>query len=179
MIFRVKVEDPKIFNAFIVRPKICDELSHCFDFYYNKVDFDSDKVRTYHTNFFDISGSNYVRLLFYVEYFKYDHKDNDITVDFDIELVHFGEPCYGEKLCGDHGKCIVTDNPKANEIYCGDCDDDYTGDDCNTKDYCMSKTGSQLNEEFCNADNQQNGECENLKSGFRCTCGNGEFFWKK
>ena len=100
----------------------------------------SRSAQSFTFKFQDQKSSEYIRLVFVMQYFK--RSDSDVLVEFDLVLDHFGDPCYSaNKLdCSKHGKCYQAD-PKTsapNEPKC-QCDTGYRGDICDLKDYCTSQ----------------------------------------
>ena len=77
-----------------------------------------------------------IKLIFHVEYFKPSYADGNFKVDFDLQLLNFGSPCFENNVCKNGGKCTLT---KDGTVYnCDDeCDERYKGQNCDERDFCL------------------------------------------
>ncbi len=136
--YSVKVADPKLFNAFKIRPKVCDWLSHCTDVIQKTIKFDQN-LKTISFEFNPMKNSQYIKLLFYIEYFQPSYETKELEINFDLKLIHFGDPCFndtGTVKCQHNGIC-VSDFKKdiPNKLICS-CTQSWTGSMCEKVDYC-------------------------------------------
>ena len=138
------MENSAVFDSFIIRPKVCDWLSHCEDVIEtNRTDvtkINQNSIQsTIKFKFNPKFNSEYIKLYFYVEYFKPSYLNKNInTIKFNLKLLHFGDPCYLESQCENSAKCVSDPiKQKANELVC-ECQDGWTGPLCKTKDYCRT-----------------------------------------
>jgi hypothetical protein len=103
-----------------------------------KEEIPDNKKRDYQYKFFEVLGSKYVKLMFYIEYSLVQHRDEKkMDVIFDLDLLYFGNPC--DKLnCSDPKECWK--DPKETLQIEGACYCPYgrEGDDCTIIDYCAS-----------------------------------------
>jgi hypothetical protein len=138
--YSIKVTDPKLFNAFKIRPKVCDWLSHCTDVIQKIIQSKSDQnSKTISFEFNPIKNSHYIKLLFYIEYFQPSYETNELEIKFELKLIHFGDPCFngtGVK-CINSGIC-VSDLKKdiPNKPICS-CTQSWTGLTCEKPDFCV------------------------------------------
>ena len=140
--FTITVKDRAQFRGFRVIPKVCDWMFHCQDVVIvtqkdNEL-ADHSIERSISFKFNPIKDSDYIKLHFYVEYFKpsYFSPQESHTISFDLKLVHFGDPCIQEALCENQGQCLSDRfSSKPNDLVCK-CDSMRTGKLCEKKDYC-------------------------------------------
>jgi hypothetical protein len=146
--YSVNVTEPKKFNSFKLRPRICDWLSHCKDvLLVEKKSVSDPRKREYSFKLDKFVNSAYIKLLFYIEYFQGPHSNGEETVSFDLKLIHFGDPCYKFE-CLYNGVCSL--NPE-NEAFC-QCNGNFTGKNCENQNQC-SKIVEKSNKVctiFCN-----------------------------
>jgi hypothetical protein len=135
--YRINVTDSDIFNSFKVRPKVCDWLSHCTDVQLNFTKFEPNvESRKYSFKFNELKNSKYIKLLFYVEYFQPPQNIEKFDVEFDLELLHFGDPCF-DLDCKNGGKCESNSTTSIpNEPICK-CNENNTGELCADINYCV------------------------------------------
>jgi len=134
--YSVNVSDSKLFESFKIRPKVCDWLSHCNDVM-QKLENDDKNLRLFSFKFNPLRNSQYIKLLFYIEYFQPAYyKENELEIKFDFKLVHFGDPCFNAPKCLHDGKC-VSDFKKdiPNKPSCS-CTQSWTGPTCEKTNYC-------------------------------------------
>ncbi len=134
--YRINVTKPETFTSFKVRPKVCDWLSHCTDV---KIDFkilETSLSKTYSFKFNEVKNSKYIKLLFYIEYFR-PPEPEIFEVDFDLELLHFGDPCF-KNLCQNEGKCESNSKTSTpNEPFCI-CKSNNIGELCDHINHCVT-----------------------------------------
>ena len=127
---------------------VCDWSSHCSDVQLraSPLVFRSVSV-PFSFKFPELKSTGYFRFVFHVDYFKPQNSlDNtEETIEFEIELVHLGDPCNVANytnICNGHttGDCesdLKVDAP--NELKCK-CDPDYEdGQFCAHMNYCNAK----------------------------------------
>ena len=167
MKYSVTVNDKNMYNAFTLRPKLCDDLSHCVDFYDTKIE-ENGLDRIHYANFYPLTNAKFVKVLFYLEYFN--ARDQPEQINIDIKLLHFGNPCERDP-CKGRGICFMEPDAGPDDAKC-DCDTGYYGDRCELIDYCNTLINinglRQSGNKYCK-DNAY-GECETSNYTFRCTC---------
>jgi hypothetical protein len=135
--YRINFTNQETFNSFKVRPKVCDWLSHCTDVKINLTKPQEILSKTYSFKFNEFKNSKYIKLLFYVEYFQPPHKSEKFEVNFDLELLHFGDPCLNPFVCQNGGDCYSNSkNSTPNEPLCH-CKSNTIGEFCADIDHCV------------------------------------------
>ena len=141
--FTITVKDRAQFQSFRVIPKVCDWMFNCQDvIIVTQADTDHELSlieRRISFKFNPIVDSEYIKLHFYVEYFKPSclSLEESHTISFDLKLVHFGDPCFQESKClANQGQCLSDrTTSKPNDLVCK-CDSTRTGKLCEKKDRC-------------------------------------------
>ncbi|XP_054162219.1 uncharacterized protein LOC128960173 [Oppia nitens] len=171
----VTVTDEKTFNYFTIRPKVCDWLSHCEDVIvkYDTTSQQTKQKYTYQLRNRTADESNlFIRLMYYIEYYKPQYIIEDTQVDdvmFTIENIHLGQPI---KECNDIGTDKIKQQilllPNDNTMCY--CKENWMGDKCDTFDKCYEIIGTK--------DQTVKDECENSggvcvsdgKNDYKCVC---------
>jgi len=154
--YRISVKNASMLDFFEITPKLCDSLMYCRNVkVINNKDNPKVKTNHYHYDFeftFDeIKNSDFVKLVFYVEHFIPRRigvpLDKPQDVEFQLELLHFGDPCYkNQNSCGKDGFCYSDPLESIpNELVC-DCPSGITGDRCQIVDYCIKKVIEKFSE---------------------------------
>lgn len=141
--YNIKVSDKKLFNAFTIKPKVCDWLSHCLDVI-QEIEIISETSRNFSFKFSPFKYSRYIKLRFYIEYFQPTHETNDLEIDFELKLLHFGDPCFIPIECKDQKqRCESNDKEDTpNKPEC-DCPQTRNGVNCEHFDYCVYKSANK------------------------------------
>ncbi|CAG2104597.1 unnamed protein product [Medioppia subpectinata] len=142
--YSVTVKQEKVFNAFTIRPKICTDLSQCFDVNAIGVKADTSGLTRVYTFNFDAledritrnRDTDFVKLVFFVDYFRPENFKPEENITFDLKLLNFGDPMYARTV-NEWLKCDKTgtdftykSNPTMdNPNYCV-CNDGYYGPKC-------------------------------------------------
>jgi hypothetical protein len=136
--YRINVTNLETLYSFKVRPKVCDWLSHCTDVKINFAKSEPSLSKTYSFKFNEFKNSKYIKLLFYVEYFQPPQKSQKFEVNFDLELLHFGDPCFKPLDCKNGGKCVSNSKTSTpNERFCN-CKPNSTGELCADINHCVT-----------------------------------------
>ncbi|CAG2102934.1 unnamed protein product, partial [Medioppia subpectinata] len=152
--YSVTVKQEKVFNAFTIRPKICTDLSQCFDV--NDIGVKADTtglIRVYTFNFDALEDktthnkdTDLIKLVFFVDYFMPENfkPEENISITFDLKLLNFGDPVY-ERTVSEILKCDKTgtnfgykSNPTMDSPNHCVCNDDIF-DVCPTIEYTVTE----------------------------------------
>jgi hypothetical protein len=129
----------KSFETFRIKTKVCDWLGHCTDVIQNLLKEDSES-KTFSFKFSPFKYSEYIKLIFYVEYFNPKNNNLEDEIEFDLKLIHFGDPCYNKPdespRCGVDGLC-QTDIKNNINSRC-ECSQGLTGLKCEKTNYCSN-----------------------------------------
>jgi hypothetical protein len=151
--YNVKTQNPEIFKAFSIKPKVCDWLSRCTDVQIQEnLKEKTDKFKAYNFKFENFNNTPYIKLLFYIEYFNpkaIKNVLNDYKVEFDLKLIHFGDPCFQKDKCQNGAVCESSNTESIpNDLKCL-CNQNSTQSGlCEETDHCNIKNGSKVNFTF-------------------------------
>jgi hypothetical protein len=97
--------------------------------------------REYRYKFSKISHSKYVKLVFHIEYFlprTESINENIIDVKFEMDLIHFGNPCH-ETKCQDLAECVKDPKQVLPIDSPCECPSNLLKPDCAKTNYCAQK----------------------------------------
>ena len=172
MKYSLQVKDPKVFYGFTVRPKVCDEMFHCFDTFVAKQTDKDANTKTVEFNFQRLSAK-YIKLLFYIEYSQPEEGLVLSSVEFDLRMLHLGDPCSNDnEVCLNGGICVSDDTKDSpNSLMC-DCEEGWMGEKCDVPDRCLqmdTKLKNHSPEYYCEMEVKTKG-CINWNNTFMCKC---------
>jgi hypothetical protein len=136
----------KMFDYFKLKPKICDSMMFCKEGEMVNDPVPDTVEREYRYKFSKISHSEYVKLVFHIEYFVPRTErinDNTIDVEFEMDLIHFGNPCHEHK-CPNKAECVK--DPKQllpTDSHC-ECPSSFKGPNCDEKNHCADSVSSYI-----------------------------------
>ncbi|CAG2107704.1 unnamed protein product [Medioppia subpectinata] len=154
--YKLTFKDSRAFNAFNIKPKVCDDLAHCTDVSIINVNKNvhspderpSPPPSTWVYSFVmnEIPDTKYIKFMFEIEYTA--HELIPGVLEAQIELITFGDPCQVpatecENVGRARGKKCMNEAVSSAPNVCP-CLFGYSGDRCEKVDYCMLGKSGQV-----------------------------------
>ena len=137
--YLVSVGNESDFEGIIIKPKVCDFLSQCFDV----TQVSEEQVgltRISSFNFQSMENSKVFKLVFDITFYKQNF-NTGITRNMNLlfKLVNFGNPCFKNEYCSGRGTCVADNKYPLDKLTCDCSNTGYKGAFCNETDYCLQR----------------------------------------